>query len=129
MLAATTPLVGRHPSTDLQSDSDDSSSAEEEEMLIKLQEHQQVWSREMESMQERGRELDKAMQALMSRRSDRKQKQSHGRNPAGTGFHPVLSSTCAYGNEANKTVSLESGDGGSLSSTQEVGVGCRPPMV
>ena len=67
MLAATTPVVGRHPSTDLKSDSDDSSSAEEEEMLIKLQEHQQVWSREMESMQELGRELNKAMQALVSR--------------------------------------------------------------
>ena len=131
LLAATTPAVGRHPSTDVKSDSgDDSSSAEEDEMLIKLQEHQREWSREMESMQERGRELDKAMQALMSRRTSRKHKQRHGRNPAGTGFHPVLSSTCAYGmGAANKTVSLESGDGGSLSSTQEVGVGCRPPVV
>ena len=130
LLAATTPAVGRHPSTDVKSDSgDDSSSAEEEEMLIKLQEHQQEWSREMESMQERGRELDKAFQALMLRRN-RKEKQRQSRNPAGPGFHPVLSSTCAYRMGAtNKTVSLESGDGGSLSSTHEVGVDCRPRVV
>ena len=69
LLGASTPAVGRHPTAESRLASPDVSSSEEEEaeMLVKLQDHHKEWSREMERMQEQGRELEQAMKFLCAK--------------------------------------------------------------
>ena len=125
MLAAATPVVGQTKSKYAEDErspeeSENSSGSEgEEEMLARMQEHQKEWSREMEAMQNKGRELEQAMEVLLLRKNQKEERRK-GINPAAPGFRPVLSSTCAYGmGPVHNEVSLESGEGGSFSSTRE----------
>ena len=87
---------------DQYADNSDCSDAEGDEMKL-LQQHHREWKREMQFMAERGRQLEDAMQSLLSKRSREKQKCPSdfsvvGACAAATAApSPLMSSTKAFG--------------------------------